>query len=171
MSKSINFWSDSSGTQARRMGTSVLLGSSLSLFIIQFPHMKNGNANSVHFVKQWFIIFKFTQWLLIECLLSVSHCLGPAPRFQRCARQIWSPMSQYSLTWRKRLHRHIQRKITHPTNVYPVPTMSEALLCNGYIYRFVVALKVITINNSLLLNSCTEGGWVTRLSDKWTDPS
>lgn len=35
--------------------------------------------------------------------------------------------------------------------------MGYALHCNGYIY-FVVALKVITVNSSVFLDSCTEWG-------------
>lgn len=113
---------------------------------------------------QFFLIHSVTiNWML----LSVSLCLGQAPRFQRCAWQIWSPKSQYSLTRRKRFHRRRRHKIVLPTSADQAPTVGWAPLGSGHAYWFVVALKRISVNDFLLLDSRMEGGWVKWLCDKW----
>lgn len=141
------------------------LGSKLSPFRTQFLHMRHGDGKRVSLITQWLMIFKFIQKLLVGCSLSVSHCLGPVSGFHRSTPQIWPLFSQYSFVVEKRDGTDI-----HNTKSYIQQILTEylqrgwALLCNGHIYDFAVALTLNSINNFLL--GCSHWG---RLSEtaKW----
>lgn len=90
-------------TQARRMGwlqhhASVLLGSSLYLWELSFHICKMGMFCVPCEIMVYNFFFKFTQWMSTRCLLNVCHCLGPPPRSQRWAWQVWPRLLQ-SYDW------------------------------------------------------------------------